>query len=98
MEREFAALSEKERVARCLALAQSELERANACTNPTRKELHLSLADCWRSMAQQFETLSSLRSGTPGNDLRSGLQAPAQPVAPPQFDSTFPGQKRRFAT
>ena len=60
MEPDFAALSEQERVARCLALAQAELDRANACRDPVTRDLHLSLAECWRSMAKQFESLSSL--------------------------------------
>jgi hypothetical protein len=95
MELEFSALSDEERVARCHALAQAELDRANACADATRRQLHLSLAECWRTMARQFETLGSIRTGTQGKDLRSDAQAHS---ASQRFDAPFGGRNPRFAT
>ena len=62
MERDFAALGERERITLCLELAQSASERASSCRNSATKELLLSLAQCWRSMAKQFEALAFLNA------------------------------------
>jgi hypothetical protein len=91
MEPDFAALSGQERVARCLALAQAELDRANACRDAVTRDLHLSLAECWRSMAKQFESLSSLNVELKTKDRDLRATRPRQ-----EFD--LPLQLKRFAT
>ena len=94
MEPEFSGLDERERVTRCLELAQSERDRADSCRDATARELHLSLAECWRSMARQFESLSSLRTEMNGqaHDLR-GARSSAEPQIS-EFDLRLKG----FAT
>ncbi len=94
MEPDFAALTDRERVARCLELAQVELDRANTCRDAKTKDLHLSLAECWRSMAKQFTSLSSLQA-----DLNGGARGhrAARPTAEPtSFD--VPLRLKGFAT
>ena len=90
MEPDFANLSENERVARCLELAQAEVDRANACRNTDTRNLHLSLAECWRSMAKQFTSLSSFRAELNGKarDLRQTRPAPEP--AGSEFDLSTP--------
>lgn len=94
MEPEFSGLGGRERVARCLELAQSEHDRANSCRDATTRELHLSLAECWRSMAKQFESLSSLHTelNGRGRDPRDGRSSAEPRIS--EFDLRLKG----FAT
>jgi hypothetical protein len=96
MEPDFATLSEKERVARCLELAQVELDRANTCRDAKTKDLHLSLAECWRSMAKQFGSLSSLQAELHGNtnNVREARSSTGPAIA--KFDVPMP--LKGFAT
>lgn len=96
MEPEFSGLSERERVARCLELAQSETDRANSSRDAVARNLHLSLAECWRSMAKQFESLSSLRTELDGKarDLRDMRST----GAPQRSEFGLPTRLKGFAT
>lgn len=58
----FARNDEAACIALSLERAQSALNRADSCDEATVKRLYLSLAECWREIAQQFERLSALRS------------------------------------
>jgi hypothetical protein len=95
MEPDFSALGERERIARCLELAQAQLDRANACRNAKTRDLHQSLAECWRSMARQFESLSSLRAEISNE---SGDHRTTRPLASSAFGEFDLRATKRFAT
>lgn len=57
---DFSTLSGASRVALCLEHAQAALDRANACEEFHTKQTHVALAECWHSLARQFDTLSEL--------------------------------------
>jgi len=96
MEPDFSALGERERIARCLELAQAELDRANASRNATTRELHLSLVECWRSMARQFESLSSLQAEIHAKKPEN--RRTPRPSAKPGFEEFDLRAPKRFAT
>ena len=96
---DFSAVSGKERIALCLKLAQSALDRANASENKVTKELYTNLAESWRAMARQFASLSSLSTDLRGESApRSDTRASAQPAAEPEFDASFSSPLKGFAT
>ena len=82
-EGDFSTLNGASRVALCLEHAQAALDRANACGEFNTKQTHLTLAECWYSIARQFETLSELSEAAPRQPMAVvRVQAPADT----QFD------------
>jgi hypothetical protein len=95
METDFSTLQRSERVAMCLLHAESARDRANACEDGANKQLHLSLAECWLSLARNFETIAELVPGAP----RPAIARPAK-VEPPvmrELDLSLPMQLKGFA-
>lgn len=80
-------MSAEQRTTRCLELAQLALGRVEENQSVERRELHLNLARCWHSLAEQFGTIVILRA-------RAGLDAPPQ-AAPARLSEAAPREAVR---
>lgn len=95
METDFSTLKRSERVSMCLLHAESARDRANACEDGANKQLNLSLAECWLSLARNFEAIAELHPdmGKPA----VAQQAAVEPPITRELDFLLPMQLKGFA-